>query len=66
MLVKALADRGLHRLSVDEEVFARHGRYGIDHLHDTYFDSGPHHRQNGMAWLSVNASRSVVGAGRWW
>jgi len=38
VLAKALADRGLHRLSVDEEVFARHGRYGVDYPHDTYFD----------------------------
>ncbi|SUA48649.1 Predicted kinase [Nocardia africana] len=38
VLAKALADKGFHRLSVDEEVFRRHGRYGIDYPHDTYFD----------------------------
>lgn len=38
VLAKALADRGLRRLSVDEEVFARHGRYGVDYPHDAYFD----------------------------
>jgi len=42
VLAKALSDRGLHRLSVDEEVFRRHGRYGIDYPHQTYFDKeGP-------------------------
>jgi hypothetical protein len=38
VFAKALADKGLTRLSVDEEVFRRHGRYGIDYPHDTYFD----------------------------
>lgn len=38
VLAKALADKGFHRLSIDEEVFGRHGRYGIDYPHDTYFD----------------------------
>lgn len=30
------AERGLERLSVDEEVFRRHGRYGVDYPHQTY------------------------------
>ena len=38
VLAEALAERGLHRLSVDEEVFTRHGRYGIDYPHASYFD----------------------------
>ncbi|GIG63228.1 hypothetical protein Lfu02_76000 [Longispora fulva] len=32
-----LEAEGLVRLSVDEEVFARHGRYGIDYPEDEYF-----------------------------
>ncbi|WP_219823248.1 AAA family ATPase [Nocardia nova] len=38
VLAKALADEGFTRLSVDEEVFRRHGRYGVDYPHDTYFE----------------------------
>lgn len=33
----ALLDEGFERLSVDEEVFRRHGRYGVDYPEDTYF-----------------------------
>jgi predicted kinase len=29
---------GAARLSVDERVFARHGRYGVDYPHFTYFE----------------------------
>lgn len=38
VIAKALAEKGFTRLSVDEEVFRRHGRYGVDYPHDTYFD----------------------------
>ncbi|KNB50882.1 ATP/GTP-binding protein [Streptomyces caatingaensis] len=38
MLARALADRGMVRLSVDEEVHRLHGRYGIDYPEDTYFE----------------------------
>lgn len=38
VLAKALADKGFHRLSVDEEVYARHGRYGVDYPHEDYLD----------------------------
>lgn len=34
---KALEHRGVTRLSVDEEVHARHGRYGVDYPEDQYF-----------------------------
>lgn len=34
----ALAELGFQRLSVDEEVFRLHGRYGIDYPEDTYFE----------------------------
>jgi predicted kinase len=37
-LAHALADRGVVRLSVDEEVHRRHGRYGIDYPEHTYFE----------------------------
>jgi predicted kinase len=37
-LAQALADRGLIRLSVDEEVHRRHGRYGVDYPEHTYFE----------------------------
>jgi predicted kinase len=33
---KALEARGVVRLSVDEEVFARHGRYGVDYHESEY------------------------------
>ncbi|MEW2128689.1 AAA family ATPase [Streptomyces sp. NPDC007259] len=32
-----LEPRGAVRLSVDEAVFERHGRYGVDYPEDTYF-----------------------------
>lgn len=35
---KALAAQGVRRLSVDEQVHARHGRYGIDYPEHHYFD----------------------------
>lgn len=37
-LAKALADRGLVRLSVDEEVHRLHGRYGADYPEHEYFE----------------------------
>ncbi|UQI49851.1 ATP-binding protein (plasmid) [Streptomyces sp. HU2014] len=37
-LAQALADRGLVRLSVDEEVHRLHGRYGVDYPEHTYFE----------------------------
>ncbi|MEV0599857.1 ATP-binding protein [Streptomyces sp. NPDC050315] len=37
-LAQALADRGMVRLSVDEEVHRLHGRYGIDYPEHTYFE----------------------------
>ncbi|MFI0741191.1 AAA family ATPase [Streptomyces sp. NPDC021100] len=37
-LAQALADRGLIRLSVDEEVHRLHGRYGVDYAEHTYFE----------------------------
>ncbi|GAA0488794.1 AAA family ATPase [Streptomyces stramineus] len=37
-LAQALADRGMIRLSVDEEVHRLHGRYGIDYPEHTYFE----------------------------
>ncbi|MCC3769549.1 ATP-binding protein [Streptomyces sp. UNOC14_S4] len=37
-LAQALADRGLVRLSVDEEIHRLHGRYGVDYPEDTYFE----------------------------
>lgn len=33
-----LETSGVARLSVDEEVFARHGRYGVDYHESEYFD----------------------------
>ncbi|MEV0111131.1 ATP-binding protein [Nocardia sp. NPDC050799] len=38
VLATALAEHGLTRLSVDEEVHRRHGRYGIDYPEHEYFD----------------------------
>ncbi|KAB7852858.1 ATP-binding protein [Streptomyces mobaraensis] len=38
MLAQALADRGMVRLSVDEEVHRLHGRYGVDYPEHTYFE----------------------------
>ncbi|MEU1672980.1 ATP-binding protein [Streptomyces roseifaciens] len=38
MLTQAPADRGMVRLSVDEEVHRLHGRYGIDYPENTYFE----------------------------
>ena len=35
---KQLEAAGAVRLSVDEEVFARHGRYGVDYPASEYFD----------------------------
>ncbi|MFD4950478.1 AAA family ATPase [Streptomyces sp. NPDC058451] len=37
-LAQALADCGLVRLSVDEEVHRLHGRYGVDYPEHTYFE----------------------------
>ncbi|GAA0393314.1 AAA family ATPase [Streptomyces luteireticuli] len=37
-LAQALADRGMVRLSVDEEVHRLHGRYGIDYPEHEYFE----------------------------
>jgi predicted kinase len=37
VLAEALAERGLIRLSVDEEVHRQHGRYGIDYPEHEYF-----------------------------
>src|SRR5688500_15185492 len=34
---RVLAPTGAVRLSVDEEVFARHGRYGVDYPEPEYF-----------------------------
>jgi dephospho-CoA kinase len=34
---KRLETRGAVRLSVDEEVFVRHGRYGVDYPMEEYF-----------------------------
>lgn len=34
---RVLEPTGAIRLSVDERVFARHGRYGVDYPEDTYF-----------------------------
>jgi predicted kinase len=36
-LAKALAARGMARLSVDEEVHRLHGRYGVDYPEHEYF-----------------------------
>ncbi len=36
-LAKALAARGMVRLSVDEEVHRLHGRYGVDYPEHEYF-----------------------------
>jgi predicted kinase len=39
---RVLKPSGAVRLSVDERVFARHGRYGVDYPEHTYFDKeGP-------------------------
>jgi predicted kinase len=38
-LAKALAAGGMVRLSVDEEIHRRHGRYGIDYSEHEYFAS---------------------------
>ncbi|MER5356199.1 ATP-binding protein [Kitasatospora sp. NPDC002551] len=35
---RVLEPRGAVRLSVDEVVFERHGRYGVDYREDTYFE----------------------------
>ncbi|MFE9970165.1 hypothetical protein ACFYRD_05235 [Streptomyces hirsutus] len=37
-LAQALADRDLIRLSVDEEVYHIHGRYGVDYPEHQYFE----------------------------
>lgn len=37
VLARALADRGMLRLSVDEEVHRLHGRYGVDYPEHEYF-----------------------------
>ncbi|MDH6134204.1 putative kinase [Kitasatospora sp. MAA4] len=37
VLAQALAERGMVRLSVDEEVHRLHGRYGIDYPEHEYF-----------------------------
>lgn len=37
-VAQALAERGMIRLSVDEEVHRLHGRYGIDYPEHTYFE----------------------------
>jgi predicted kinase len=37
-LAQALAERGLVRLSVDEEVHRLHGRYGLDYPEHEYFE----------------------------
>ncbi|SHN48217.1 AAA family ATPase [Cryptosporangium aurantiacum] len=34
---RVLAPAGAVRLSVDERIYARHGRYGVDYPEDTYF-----------------------------
>lgn len=42
VLAQALADRGMVRLSVDEEVHRLHGRYGVDYPEHEYFErEGP-------------------------
>lgn len=38
VLAQALAERGLVRLSVDEEVHRLHGRYGVDYSEHEYFE----------------------------
>ncbi|WP_423836152.1 hypothetical protein [Streptomyces cathayae] len=37
-LAQALADRDLIRLTVDEEVYHLHGRYGVDYPEHQYFE----------------------------
>ncbi len=37
-LAQALVERGLVRLSVDEEVHRLHGRYGVDYPEHEYFE----------------------------
>ncbi|MGW1074309.1 AAA family ATPase [Streptomyces sp. NPDC002537] len=37
-VARALAERGITRLSVDEEVHRLHGRYGVDYPEHTYFE----------------------------
>ena len=37
-IAAVLANQGFEWLSVDEEVFRLHGRYGIDYPEDTYFE----------------------------
>ncbi|MDQ0938340.1 ATP-binding protein [Streptomyces sp. V1I1] len=42
VLAQALADRGMVRLSVDEEVHRLHGRYSVDYPEHEYFErEGP-------------------------
>ncbi|MGR8011780.1 AAA family ATPase [Streptomyces hypolithicus] len=42
VLAQALADRGMVRLSVDEQVHRLHGRYGVDYPEHEYFErEGP-------------------------
>lgn len=42
VLAQALADRGMVRVSVDEEVHRLHGRYGVDYPEHEYFErEGP-------------------------
>lgn len=59
---KVLEPTGVLRLSVDEEVFARHGRYGVDYPELEYFER----EAPVVAWVrerlveSVRAGRSVV------
>lgn len=38
VLARSLADRGMIRLSVDEEVHRLHGRYGVDYPEHEYFE----------------------------
>ncbi|MFF1693517.1 AAA family ATPase [Streptomyces sp. NPDC058257] len=38
VLARSLADRGMVRLSVDEQVHRLHGRYGVDYPEHEYFE----------------------------
>ena len=56
---KQLEARGIVRLSVDEEVFARHGRYGID-----YHESEYHEKESPVVADVYRRLQGLVAAGR--
>lgn len=60
-LAQALATRGMVRLSVDEEVHRRHGRYGVDYPEQEYF---AHERPVLDAVRRRRADRHTAGARR--